>query len=118
MRVDTSLKYLEKSQLISTMLDHNLQKLSRLIKIFRQDDPIHISVHLEKNPHKEQYFCRSHVYLPSSKVIAADESGKTVSFAVNKAFGALRRQLDKEKHKWDSNRRKGRSLRSGIQEQE
>ena len=76
--------------------------------MFRKDDPIHISVHIEKNPHKEQFYCRAHIYLPSSKVLIADEKGGNSSIAINKAFSALKKQLDKEKHKWDKQLRKSR----------
>tara|TARA_B100000315_G_C14584137_1_gene592012 strand:- start:2535 stop:2885 length:351 start_codon:yes stop_codon:yes gene_type:complete len=110
MRIDVSLKYLERSDFIENVLDNNFKKIERRIKIFRRDDPIHISIHIEKNPHKEQFFCRSHVYLPSSKVIAADEKGRNASVAINKAFSALNKQLDKEKHKWEKQRRKGRRM--------
>ncbi|MBN3040420.1 MAG: HPF/RaiA family ribosome-associated protein [Candidatus Omnitrophica bacterium] len=108
MRIDVSFKYLEKSDFITNVLDNNFRKIERRIKIFHRDDPIHISVHLEKNPHKDQFFCRSHLYLPSSKVLVADEKGQNVSLAVNKAFSALTKQLDKEKHKWEKQRRKSR----------
>ncbi|MCF7907480.1 MAG: HPF/RaiA family ribosome-associated protein [Candidatus Omnitrophica bacterium] len=100
MRVDVSFKYLKKSDFINNVLDNGFKKIERRIKMFRRNDPIHISVHLEKNPHKEQYFCKSHVYLPSSKVLAANEKGTKVSLAINKTFSALSKQLDKEKHKW------------------
>jgi len=104
MRTDISFKYLERSEYIDTVLDNNFKKIERRVKIFRDNAPIHISVHVEKNPHKEQYFCRSHVYLPSSKVIAATEKGSNSSIAINKAFSALNRQLGKEKYKLENRR--------------
>jgi ribosomal subunit interface protein len=67
--------------------------------MFKKEAPIHVSVHIEKNPHKDEFFCRSHIYLPSAKVLVADEKGKNVSLAVNKAFAALSRQLNKVKYK-------------------
>ncbi len=99
MRVDISFKYLENSEFIQTILDNDLRKIERRLKIFKKDDPVHISVHVEKNPKKEQYFCRSHIYLPSSKVLVADEKGKKAGEAINKAFSALTKQLDKAKYK-------------------
>ncbi|MBU2251699.1 MAG: HPF/RaiA family ribosome-associated protein, partial [Candidatus Omnitrophica bacterium] len=111
MRIDVSFKYLEKSDFIDNILEGNFRKIERRLKMFRRQDPVHISVHLEKNPHKEQYFCRSHVYLPSSKVVAADENGRNISLAVNKAFSAISKQLDKEKHKWEKQRRQSRQKR-------
>lgn len=108
MRVDVSFKYLEKSEFINNVLENNFKKVQRRIQTFRRDDPIHISVHVEKNPHKKQFFCRSHLYLPTSKVLIADEKAGNSSLAINKAFSALARQLDKEKHKWQDQRRKAR----------
>lgn len=98
MRVDVSLKYLEKSEFIDNILDKNVKKIERRIKLFHKDVPIHLSVHVEKNPHREQYFCRNHIYLPS-KLIKAEERGNNISLAVNRAFSALSKQLDKLKYK-------------------
>ncbi len=106
MRVDVSFKYLKKSDFINNVLKNNFKKMKRRIQIFRRNDPIHISVHIEKNPHKDQFFCRSHLYLPTSKVLVVDEKARSSSLAINKAFSALSRQLDKEKHKWRSQRRR------------
>ncbi len=108
MRVDVSFKYFEKSDYIDNVLENNFKKLKRRIQIFRRDDPIHISVHVEKNPHKEQFFCRSHLYLPTSKVLIVDEKAGNSSLAINKAFSALSKQLNKEKYKWRNQRRKAR----------
>lgn len=111
MRVEVSLKYLERSEFVDNVLEKNIRKIERRVKMFRRDDPIHISVHLEKNPHKEQYFCRSHIYLPSKVLIAGEKDGK-VSLAVNKTFSALSKQLDKLKHRLEvSLRRKKKSLK-------
>ena len=106
MRVEVSFKYLKKSDFINNVLENNFKKMKRRIQIFRRNEPIHISVHIEKNPHKSQFFCRSHLYLPISKVLVADEKARSSSLAINKAFSALSRQLDKEKHKWKSQRKK------------
>jgi ribosomal subunit interface protein len=108
MRIDISYKYIEETEFLKNVLDNNFKKVERRIRIYKRDDPIHISVHIEKNPHKEQFFCRSHIYLPTSKVVAADEKGSNSSIAINKAFSALNKQLDKEKHKWDKQLRKQR----------
>jgi len=115
MRVDLSLKYVDKSDFIDNVLDNNLRKIERRVKIFKRQDPIHISVHIEKNPHKDQFFCRSHIYLPTSKVLAADEKGSNSSIAINKAFSALSRQLNKEKSKWDKRRKGTRTVRNEFE---
>lgn len=108
MRVDVSFKYLKKSDFITNVLENNFRKMKRRIQIFSREDPIHMSVHIEKNPHKEQFFCRSHIYLPTSKVLVADEKAGDSSLAINKAFSALSRQLDKEKNKRHNKRRRAK----------
>ena len=114
MRIDISFKYLERSNFINKALDSNLKKIERRIRMFRRNDPIHISVHVEKNPHKEQYFCRSHIYLPSSKVLVVGEKAKEVTLAINKTFSALLRQLDKVKQR----RQRQRKHRDRIERRE
>ena len=99
MRIDVSYKYLESSEFIENVIDKNIAKIERRLKIFRKDDPIHISIHLEKNPHREQYFCRAHIYLPSPKTLAAGDKGVDLSAAINKTFSAISKQLEKLKYK-------------------
>ncbi len=111
MRTEVSFKYLEQSEFIDNILDNNLRKIERRIQMFKKNDPIHISVHIEKNPHKEQYFCRSHIYLPSFKVLAVDEKGSNASIAINKTFSALTKQLDKIKHKVEGRKRRRKPLK-------
>lgn len=96
MRVDVSFKYMERSEFIDNVLEKDLEKIERRIKIYKRTDPIHISVHIEKNPHREQYFCRSHIYLPAHLLKAQEEADKA-PLAINKTFAALSKQLDKLK---------------------
>jgi len=98
MRLNVSFKYLKKSRFIDNVLGKDIKKLERRLKIFHRDDPIHVSVHLEKNPNREEYFCRAHVYVPN-KVINSQEKGGSFSLAINKSFSALFKQLDKIKHR-------------------
>ncbi len=107
MRVDFTVKYVDKSELLKNALEKNIQRITRRIKIFRRDDPIHVSVHLEKNPNKEQYFCRSQIYLPHHVVIADEKSTKSAA-AMNKTFSALARQLDKLKYRIETSLRRGK----------
>lgn len=95
MRIDVSYKYLESSDLIENILDKNIQKIERKVQMFKKDSPVHVSIHLEKNPHREQYFCRTQVYLPS-KVLTAAGNGN-IATAVNNTFSALNKQLEKMK---------------------
>jgi ribosomal subunit interface protein len=114
MRVDVSLKYLEHSEFIDNVLEKNLKKIERRIKMFKKDDAIHVSIHLEKNPHKEQYFCRTQIYLPS-KVLRVEEKGDNFSLAINKAFLSLLKQLDKFKHKLEGHLRRRKKERVSVE---
>ncbi|UCG35430.1 MAG: HPF/RaiA family ribosome-associated protein [Candidatus Omnitrophota bacterium] len=105
MRVDVSFKYLERSDFIDNVLDKNIKKIERRIKMFRRDDPVHVSVHMEKNPNREQYFCRTQVYLPS-RVVMANGKGVNSSQVINKSFSALSKQLEKVKHRMERHLRK------------
>ena len=111
MRVDVSCKYMDKSTVVTDIIDKGLKKIERRVLIFKKDAPIHVSIHLEKNPRKEEYFCRSHVYLPA-KVLVAQEKADNVDRAVNKAISAISRQLGKVKDKVEHLRRP-RGTRSG-----
>ncbi len=96
MRLNVSYKYMERSSFVENILDKSIKKIERRVLMYKKDSPIHVSVHLEKNPHKEEFFCRSQVYLPS-KVLAAQEKGATLAVAINKSISAISRQLGKVK---------------------
>lgn len=98
MRVDVTYKNLEKSELLESVIDKDLEKIGRRIQMFRESDPIHITIHLERSQHREEYLCNSHIYLPKH-VLRADSRESNVATAINKAFAALAKQLDKLKHK-------------------
>ncbi len=99
MKVEVSFKYLERSEFIDHVLDNNFKRIKRKLQIFKKDDPIHLSIHVEKNPHKEEYYCRSHIYLPKTKTIVANEKSQSETAAINKSFRVLNRQLGKIKTK-------------------
>ncbi|UCD15194.1 MAG: HPF/RaiA family ribosome-associated protein [Candidatus Omnitrophota bacterium] len=113
MRIEVSFKYLERSEFIDNVLEKNIKKIERRIKMFKKDSPIHISAHVEKNPHREQYFCRTQVYLPS-KVLRAQEKGANFSIAINKSFAALIKQLDRFKYKLEAHLKKRREKASRV----
>lgn len=117
MRINVSLKYLEKNALIDDIIDKNLAKIERRVLLYRNNDPIHVSVHIEKNPHKEQYYCKTHVYLPA-RVLHTDGRGATIAVAVRIAFSALARQLTKVKSRVEKHLRKRCCKRASQIEQE
>lgn len=105
MRVDVSFKNLEKSEVLERTIEKNVEKVKRRVKLFKNEDPIHMALHLEKNPHKEQYICRVNLYLPF-KVLKAQHTSTNTFGALNTTFSALLKQLDKLKHKLETHLRK------------
>lgn len=106
MRVDVSFKYLERSEYLNHVLDKNVKKVERRIQIFKKGSPIHVSIHLEKNPHREEYFCRIQLYLPTSKVLVIQEDGPKAEIAIHEAFSGIDKQLEKLKYKVEKFMRK------------
>ncbi len=106
MRIDVSFKYMKTSEFVNNALENNFQKLKRHLKMFNHDEAIHVSVHIEKNPHREQYFCRMRAYLPHSNVLAIEEKCTDTSSAINKGFAALITRVEKLKDKIESRRKK------------
>ncbi|MEI8348740.1 MAG: ribosome-associated translation inhibitor RaiA [Candidatus Omnitrophota bacterium] len=98
MRVEVTYKNVEKSEFLENVIDKDLEKIGRRIQMFRENDPIHITVHLEKSQHCEEYLCNSHIYLPK-RVLRADSRESNMATAINKAFAALAKQLEKLKCK-------------------
>jgi ribosome-associated translation inhibitor RaiA len=98
MRIDTSFKHLEKSPFIEEVIQKDIKKVERRIKIFKTDEAVHLSFHIEKNPHRAEYFCWANLYLPF-KVLRAQCKKNTETVAINDCFAALLKQLDKFKHK-------------------
>ena len=105
MRIDISLKHLDKSSILEEVIEKDIKKIERRLKIFKTDDAIHLSLHLEKNPHRDEYFCWINMYLPS-KVLKAQSRKNDVPLAINDAFNALLKQLDKLKYRLERHLRK------------
>lgn len=106
MRIDMNYKYMEKSEYLDLVLEKNFKKILRHIKLFKEPESVHTSISLEKNPHREEYFCRVHMYVPNSKVLSAQEKGLKCEVAINKTFMAVLKQLDKLKHRVEKYLRK------------
>ncbi len=105
MRVDISFKHLERSNIIDGIIDKHIKKVERRIKLFKTDEAIHLSLHAEKNPHKDDYFCWINMYMPF-KVLKAQSRRKSISTVINDSFSALIKQLDKFKYKLEKHLRK------------
>jgi len=105
MRVDVSFKHLERSEIIDDIIDKDVKKVERRVKLFKTDEAIHLSVHVEKNPHKDDYFCWINMYMPS-KVLKAQNRKPSLSVVINDSFSALVKQLDKFKYRIERHLRK------------
>ena len=96
MRVDVSFKHMNSSAYLDNIIEKDIEKIKKRVKIFKRDDPIHLSLHIEKNPNKEQYLSWANLYLPR-KVLKAQQNAPEASLGVNKVTSALIRQIDKYK---------------------
>ncbi len=105
MRVDVSYKRIKKNAVIESTIEKDVQKIERRVKLFKKDSPIHLSLHLEKNPHKEQYFCWTQLYLPF-RVLKGHRVNTNICTAINDCTAAILKQLDKVKHKLETHLRK------------
>jgi len=105
MRVDVSFKHLEKSVLLYGVIDKNIKRVERRIKLFRSGDVIHLSLHLEKNPHKDDYFCWINMYMPL-KVLRSQARNSSCTVVIHDCFAALIKQLDKFKYRREGRLRK------------
>ncbi|MCM8824443.1 MAG: HPF/RaiA family ribosome-associated protein [Candidatus Omnitrophica bacterium] len=105
MRLDISLKNMERTPLLDNVIDKNIAKVERRLKIFSSEEAIHLSLHLEKNPHREEYFCWINMYLPF-KVINVRSKFPSLTGVINDSFLALLKQMDKFKHRLETHLRK------------
>lgn len=106
MRVDVSFKNLGKNEVLESTIEKNIKKVEKRIRLFKKEDPIHLSLHLEKNPHKECYVCWINLYLPFKVLKAQHTSDSNTCSAINATFSAILKQLDKLKHKLETHLRK------------
>ncbi len=105
MRLDISFKNFKKSQIIENVIAKDVKKIERRLKMFKKEVPIHLSLHVEKNPHKEEYFSWANLYLPF-RVLRAQARERNVVSTLNKTFSALITQIDKFKHRLERHLRK------------
>lgn len=97
MRTEISLKNINRTESLVQAIEDDADKVAGRLRRLKEESS-HLSVHVEKNPHKEQYYCWLNLYLPS-KVIHVRETMSTLSKATTKAFHALLIQVDKYKYK-------------------
>lgn len=92
--------------------NHNIEKLSRRLQVFRPD-LVHFHAVLEENSARQGFAVSLNLRLPSGQM-ASREAGDAASAAIKKAFDNLIEELTKHKdrlraeHKWVRRQRLGR----------
>jgi ribosome-associated translation inhibitor RaiA len=104
-RIEASFKNLEKSMLVEQVIQKNIKKIERRVRLFKNKDALRLSLHLEKNPHRDEVLCWANFYLPF-KVLKAHSNNENLTKAITQTFSALIRQLDKLKHRLETHLRK------------
>jgi len=109
MRTELSLKHINRTESLAQDILSDAEKVAGRLRHLKEESS-HLSVHIEKNPHKDQYYCWLNLYLPS-KVIHVRETMSTLSKATTKAFHSMLIQVDKykckiERHLQKSSRKK------------
>jgi len=97
MRTDLTLKNVQKTSVLEEAIKKNMNKVEKRLKKLKGDSA-HLSIHIEKNPHKEQYFCWMNLYLASKEIFVKEKLDSMLG-CVTKAFLSLIKQIDKYKYK-------------------
>ena len=100
MRVDVSYKRMESSKYLDEIIDKDVAKIKKRMHILKSDEPVHLSMHLEKNPHREEYLSWATLYMPR-RVLKVQQKGADAAVAINKVSQALLRQINKYKTKFE-----------------
>ncbi len=99
MREDFLIKNFPRSPILEEEFNSQKEKIFDFFKKIRNTEALHISCHMEKNPHKEEYFCWINFYLPR-KVLHVKEKGSDALVSLKKAFNTLKNNVRKYKEKY------------------
>ncbi len=105
MRIDVSFKRMEPSKYLDDVINKDVAKIKKRMNILKSDEPVHISLHIEKNPHREEYLSWATLYMPR-RVLKAQQRGPDAAIAVNKVTQALLRQINKYKTQFEKHLQK------------
>lgn len=97
MKTTLTIRHMKSNKVIQDAFDEHIARLSNRLSHFNEES-IFIHGNLDKNPHKEQYFCSLTVFLPSTTLHSRDSSFDLL-MAVNAAFESIMRQAEKFKAK-------------------
>jgi ribosome-associated translation inhibitor RaiA len=107
MRTDLTIKNVTRNEHFDEVLSVHEEKVIKRLKRLKEE-LAHLSVHAEKNPHKEEFYCSLNLFLPA-KVIHIREKHHTLEGCVVDSFSRLLIQIDKYKHKIEKHLQKRRS---------
>ena len=97
MRTNLTLKQISKTSVLEDTIDKNTEKIEKRLKKLK-GETAHLSIHIEKNPHKEQYYCWMNLYLPSKEIFVKEKLDSLLG-CLSKTFLSLIKQVDKYKHR-------------------
>mgnify|MGYP001578643011 FL=1 len=97
MRTTLTVRHMKNNKMVQDAFDGHVARLSNRLSHFNEES-IFIHGNVDKNHHKEQYFCSLTVYLPSMTLHSRDSSFDLLR-AVNAAFESIIRQAEKFKAK-------------------
>lgn len=104
MRDDFLIKNFPKSDVLLDEFQTQKEKLFRMVHNTRFESSVHFNGHMEKNPHKEEYYCWLNFYFPG-KVFHVKQKGSDAYTALKNASGKLSFIVKKYKHKFISRKR-------------
>ena len=64
MRDDFLVKNFPKSDVLMEEFQTQKQKIVRMVRNTKYQQNVHLNGHIEKNPHKEEYYCWMNLYFP------------------------------------------------------
>jgi len=104
MRDDFLIKNFPKNEILLDEFQTQKDKLLRMVRNKKAEEVAHLNGHMEKNPHKEEYYCWLNFYIPR-KVFHVRERGADAFTSLKNASGKLSRMVTKHKDKKVSRKR-------------
>ena len=104
MKFDFLVKNFPKMPLLEEEFDKQKEKILKLFRNHSKKETIHISCHMEKNPHRQEYFTWINFYFPH-KVFHVKEKASDALTSLKKSFSSLYMKIKKQKDKFLSLKR-------------
>jgi len=104
MRDDFLIKNFPKNRVLLQEFEIQKQKILRMVRNTKYEETIHLNGHIEKNPHKEEYYCWMNLYFPR-KVFHVKQKASDALTALKNSCGKLFFMVKKHKDKYISRKR-------------